>query len=162
MTDQIVTEAEARRARGWLEQWAVAYREEVPSRIHASHHGQAYGLGSAPPFAPEFIAYMGKLNCKDRHCRQCREDLPVYIEGHQYREEHSDARTRVSRALRKLRRAAPLEFDVVYMALRGATVAEIADRLTERAIARGKTDRYDVNAVTVLVVLGVDKVGAWM
>lgn len=159
----LVTEEEARNAARWITEWATDYRGEVPGRIHASSHGQHYGLGSAPPFAPEFISYIGKINCKNDRCRQCREDLPIYIEGAEYRAKHSDPRTKVTRAFRKLRRAAPLEFDVLYMAvMHGLSITEIAEKLTERARTKGLDETYDVAAVTVLAVLGVDKVGAWM
>lgn len=158
----LVTEYEASQANARLAEWAVDYKGEIPTRIHASSHGQHYGLGSAPPFAPEFIAYMGKLNCTDKRCKQCREDLPIYLEGETYRAKHNDTRTRVTRAFRKLRRAAPLEFDVLYMAVMGGlTLTEIAAKLTERAITKGHDDRYDLAAVTILAVAGVDKVEAW-
>jgi hypothetical protein len=161
--NQLVTEQEAREANRWLSEWAADYRGEIPTRIHATNHGQHFGLGSAPPFAPEFISYMGKLNCRDKDCRQCREDLPIYIEGASYRAKHNDPRTRVTRAFRKLRRAAPLEFDVLYMAvMQGLSLTEIADRLTDRAISKGHPERYDLSTVTLLAVMGVDKVGAWI
>ena len=160
---ELVTEAEARNAANLLASWAADYKGEIPNRIHASHHGQHYGLGSAPPFAPEFVNYIGKINCKDPQCRQCREDLPIYLEGEEYRAQRRDERTRITRAFRKLRRAAPLEFDALYMAvMHGLTVSEIADKLSDRAATRGHPERYDVAAVTVLIVAGVDKVGAWM
>lgn len=159
----LVTEEEARNAARWISEWATDYRGEIPRRIHSGGLGQHYGLGSAPPFAPEFISYIGKINCKDDKCRQCREDLPVYIEGAEYRARHSDPRTKVTRAFRKLRRAAPLEFDVLYLAvMHGLSIEEIADKLTERAHTKGFDDRYDIAMVTVLAVLAVDKVGAWM
>ena len=160
---QLVTDEEALNARHWLTQWAEDYRGEIPTRIHTSTHGQGYGLGAAPPFAPEFEAYIGRLNCKQPNCRHCREDLPVYLEGAEYRAKHNNARTRVTRAFRKLRRAAPIEFDVLYLAvMHGLSVSEIADKLTQRAINGGHVERYDVSAVTVLTVSGVDKISAWM
>jgi hypothetical protein len=159
----LVTESEVKETRDFLSRWGREYREEIPSRIHASGHGQHYGLGSAPPFAPEFIRYIGRLNCKRPNCKECREDLPIYLEGEEYRKKHSDERTRITRAFRKLRRAAPLEFDVLYMAVMlGHSVAEIAQKLTERAAARGHADTYDETAVTVLAIVGVEKVSAWM
>lgn len=159
----VVTEEEARNAARWITEWATDYRGEVPTRIHASGHGQHYGLGSAPPFAPEFISYIGQINCNRDNCKHCREDRPIYLEGEEYRKKHSDPRTKVTRAFRKLRRAAPLEFDVLYMAvMHGLSLTEIAQRLTDRARTRGLDETYDVATVTVLAVLGVDKVGAWM
>ena len=159
----LVTEEEAREAARWLNEWATDYRGEVPGRIHASGHGQHYGLGSAPPFAPEFVNYIGRLNCKVVNCRHCREDKAIYLEGEEYRAKHNDPRTRVTRAFRKLRRAAPLEFDVLRMiVMHGLSVQEVAERLSERSIARGHEEVFDTAAVTVLIVAGVDKVGAWI
>lgn len=159
---ELVTEAEVRNAAQRISSWAVDYRGEIPRRIHASHHGQHFGLGAAPPFAPEFISYMGKLNCKDPNCKGCREDLPVYLEGDEYRAKHRDERTRVTRAFRKLRRAAPLEFDVMYMAvMHGLEVHEIAAKLTERSRTRGLDEAYDATMVTVLIVAAVAKLEAW-
>lgn len=160
--EQLVSDADAMRARRLISEWAVDYNGEIPRRIHASHHGQHYGLGSAPPFAPEFTRYMDRLLCDRPNCKTCREDIPVYIEGAQYKEKHNDERTRVTRAFRKLRRAAPLEFDVLYLAVRGSTVAEIAAKLTARAIKNDKPERYDITAVTLLAIVGVDKVEGWM
>ena len=160
--EQLVTEAEVQQAQMLLGQWSRDYRGEVPTRIHATHHGAHFGLGAAPPFAPEFVSYVGKLNCKNPNCKHCREDLPVYLEGEEYRAKHSDERTRVTRAFRKLRRAAPLEFDVLFMAvMHGLSVQEIADKLTERAITKGHEERYDSTSVTLLAIAGVDKVSAW-
>lgn len=162
MDQVIVSETEVREAQMLLSQWSRDYRGEVPTRIHATSHGAHFGLGAAPPFAPEFVAYVGKLNCKNPNCKHCREDLPVYLEGEEYRAKHSDERTRVTRAFRKLRRAAPLEFDVLFMAvMHGLSVQEIAERLTDRAISRGHEERYDATSVTLLAVAGVDKVSAW-
>jgi len=159
---EIITKDEVRETQRLLGQWGKDYRGEVPSRIHAGAYGQHFGLGSAPPFAPEFINYIGRLNCKDPRCKSCREDLPVYLEGEEYRAKHSDERTRVTRAFRKLRRAAPLEFDVLYLAvMHGLSVIEIADSLTKRAIKGGHPERYDQAAVTLLAVAGADKVSAW-
>jgi len=159
----IVTDEEVRKAQRFLGEWGKDYRGEIPTRIHATNHGAHFGLGSAPPFAPEFVNYVGKLNCKDPHCAKCREDLPIYLEGEEYRAKHSDERTRVTRAFRKLRRAAPLEFDVLYLAvMHGLSVEEIATKLTARAVAGGHPERFNVAAITLLAVAGVDKVSAWI
>lgn len=167
MTTALVTEEEARQAREWITLWAKDYHGEVPMRIHSTQHGQHFGLGSSPPFAPEFLDYIGRLNCARPNCKSCREDLPVYLEGESYRDRHygtrRDERTRVTRAFRKLRRAAPLEHDVLRMAVvYGLTLDEIAERLNARAEARGFADRYDRTSVTLLAILGTDKVAAWI
>lgn len=163
MTEQIVTEEEIRQTQYWLGEWGRDYRGEIPTRIHAGSYGQHFGLGAAPPFAPEFINYIGRLNCERNDCKTCREDLPIYLEGEEYRAKHSDERTRVTRAFRKLRRAAPLEFDVLYLAvMHGLSVQDIAESLTARAVKGGHPERYDVSTVTILAVAGADKVAAWI
>ncbi len=163
MTNEIVGEDEIKSIQEFLGRWGQEYRGEIPSRIHARTHGNSYGLGAAPPFANEFINYIGRLNCKRDNCKACLEDVPVYLEGEEYKKKHSDERTRVTRAFRKLRRAAPLEFDVLYLAvMHGQSVADIAESLTKRAIRGGHEDRYDATSVTILAAAGVDKVAAWM
>lgn len=157
----LVTDAELTKARFWLAEVYRDYKGDAPQRIHAREHGQHYGLGSAPPFAPEFISFIGRLNCSDPRCKTCREDVPVYLESEEYRKARSNPKTRAARAFRKLRRAAPTEYDVLWLALRGHTASEIADKLNERAIAGGHGDRYDVNAVAVMTVLGTEKLSSW-
>lgn len=163
MSTQVVTHEEVLATQRWLTELGRDYRGEVPTRIHASFHGQHYGLGAAPPFAPEFISYIGRINCSDPKCRQCADDLPIYSEAMEARRRNPESKTRVTRAFRKLRRAAPLEFDVLYLAvMQGLTVQEIAERLTQRAIKGGHEDRYDAQAVVVLAVVGMEKIGQWM
>ena len=160
---QIISEEEVKSIQEFLGRWGQMYREEIPSKIHKQQHGQHYGLGASPPFADEFVRYIGRLTCKRENCKPCREDLPVYLEAEEYKAKHSDERTRITRAFRKLRRAAPLEFDVLYMAvMHGQTVAQIAESLTARAERLGHEDRYDTTGVTILAAAGVDKVAAWM
>ena len=69
MSAALVTDAEIRNAKFWLSRIFADYNNEIPRRIHSRDHGQQYRLGSAPPFAPEFISYIGRLNCKDPHCK---------------------------------------------------------------------------------------------
>lgn len=158
----LVTDAEIRHARHWLSRIFADYNNEIPRRIHAREYKQGYGLGAAPPFAPEFISYIGRLNCSDPHCKPCREDIPVYMEAEEYKKKNSNPKTRVTRAFRKLRRAAPTEFDVLYMAVvRGLSAAQIVENLNTRAIAGGHKERYDMESVAVLAVLGTEKLSAW-
>lgn len=157
----IVTNAELTKARHWLAEIYRDYRGEFPMRIHAREHGQHYGLGSAPPFSPEFKAFIGYLHCSNPRCKTCREDVPVYLEAEEYRAKQGNPKTRAARAFRKLRRAAPAEYDVLWLALRGHTAAEIASKLNERAIVGGHPERYDIEAVAVMTVLGTEKLSSW-
>jgi hypothetical protein len=153
----IVTQAEIDTARHWLASIAEDYRSEIPRRIHGGTKGQHYGLGAAPPFAPEFIKYIGGLRCERKNCSICSEQ-PWKEDNYR----NPESRTRVTRAFRRLRRVAPLEFDVTYMAtMHGLTASQIAEELNRRAITRGHPERYDTEAVAVLAVLGVGKLQLW-
>ena len=145
----------------WMHQFARDWtiQGEVPLRIHDSGMGQAFGLGSAPPFAPEFIGYIGALECKVPGCKECSEqhkhDYNPYTRNHQ-------TRTRTTRAFRKLRRFAPREFDAVYMAVvHQKSLAQISSDLNDRAYARGFDDVYSPEDVLLLIVSGMDKLMRW-
>lgn len=142
----------------WMEQfsrdWTI--QGEIPLRIHESGMGQAFGLGSAPPFAPEFMAYIGPLECKLENCREC-EDRRKKEEENRYSHNHQ-SRTRTTRTFRKLRKFAPREFDACYLAIvHHRSLAEIAQALTSRSYARGFDETYDSVAVLHLIVSGMDK-----
>lgn len=145
-------------AQFWLRELARDWQGEIPTRIHEQDHGQHYGLGSSPPFAPEFIGYIGRLTCKSPDCEKCRraEKSPP-TDGRKGNE-----RTRTNRAFRKLRRSAPLEYDVLWMAVMyRLTVRQITINLNDRAIARGIDDRYTPQDVVVLAMSAIDKVSRW-
>jgi hypothetical protein len=158
------TPKEIRDASRWLDQFAADWKGEIPLRIHDQGHGQHFGLGSAPPFAPEFVGYIGRLACKDPTCQECRNrdkrvNQPVDYEGYR---SNGNERTRTTRVFRKLRRVAPLEFDVLYMiVMHGLSLPDIAKRLNVRAFERGFADRYDVQTVAILALAGIDKASKW-
>lgn len=153
------TAIEVRDAQRWLSDLGAEWKAEVPRRIHESGHNSHYGLGSSPPFAPEFIGYIGHLECARPGCRECGE--------HRQRQtlenrRHADSRTRTTKAFRKLRKAAPLEFDVLYLAvMHNQTVVGITEKLNERAEARGIEDRYTLEDVAILALSGYDKLKRW-
>jgi hypothetical protein len=157
-------EAEIDQAQRILSYFAQDWAAEVPMRIHESGHDAHWGLGSSPPFAPEFIGYIGGLTCRNIHCTRCKRaatSTPRDDEGYSNvrRDNH---RVRTTRAFRKLRKYAPLEYDVLWMAVMyHFTVAEIADRLNERAILKGYPDRYRLSDVAILAVAGIDKASKW-
>ena len=137
----------------WIGEIARDWHGEVPQRIHESTH-QAYGLGSAPPFANEFVRYIGHLECGQPDCRACerwrlRLDRPA----------HPESRVKAKHALRRLRAVAPKEFDALYtVAILGDTIEGTAARLTQDAISKGRPERYSPTGVFVLVLSGIDKV----
>ena len=159
-----VTDEEIRHTRYWLTQFSKDARQEPPLKMHSSTPG---GLGAAPPFTDSFIGYIGELECKVDGCVICidRKRQPKQqLVSEDYRLAHQvHSPNRTTKALRKLRKVAPLEFDVLWLAImQGLTVAQIVERLNDRAISRGHLDEvYDHEMITLLVVSGVDKVGMW-
>lgn len=144
------------RAATWLRELANDWKGEVPLRLHEKG---VYGLGSAPPFSPEFISYIGRLECKVPGCRQCfaarKEKKDDY-----YR--NPEPRHRATKAFRKLREVAPREFDVLYLyCVRGYTVTDIVVALNERAERIEKPERYNNVSVLLLLLSGVDKTLQW-
>ena len=157
-------EAEIDQARRTLSYFAQDWADEVPMRIHESGHDSHWGLGSSPPFAPEFIGYIGGLSCRNIHCTRCRKaSTNAPRDGEEYLfTKRNNHKVRTTRAFRKLRKHAPLEYDVLWMAVMyHFTIAQIMDRLNERAILKGYPDRYRLSDVAILAVAGIDKVGRW-
>lgn len=158
--------AEITSARLQLEELARDWRGEVPLRIHASGRGQAWGLGSAPPFSPEFEQYIGKLECKVPDCQECRKENrrpTIYMDGDGNRSHLKEHRQRTTKAFRKLRRAAPLEFDVLYMAvMHGLNIEQITARLNDWSSTKGYETTYTIESVAVLALCGIDKTTRWL
>ena len=160
----LFTTKEVDRARKTLAYLASDWTSEWPMRLHESGRGSSFGLGSSPPFAPEFIGYIGELTCKNEYCTRCRRrqtSQPADNEsGHNIK--RTRTKIRATRAFRKLRRHAPLEYDVLWMAVMyHLTVEQITQRLNSRAITRGYPDRYSEADVAILAMVGIDKVSRW-
>lgn len=156
-----ITEADLRNASHWLSRWSRDLEKEVPLRLHKREEGYL-----SPEFSDEFVGYVGELDCKVDSCEICadRKKMPKQsVQSETYKLAHrSRSRTRTTKALRKLRRIAPLEFDVLrLMMVQRLSPAEVAARLTERSYARGFNETYDVPSVIVLAVTGVEKVSDW-
>ena len=158
--DPLFTQTEVAQAQSWLGQFAAEFRDEIPRRIHESVHGNVYGLGSSPPFSPEFIRYIGRLTCLSPTCRECRSGEKGTPQPRLGSNTHERART--AKAFRKLRKASPVEFDVVFMAvMHHETIETITAKLNERAAARDLTDRYTIQDVNILAMAGIDKLRTW-
>ena len=167
MTTEVVplfSEAEIDEARRVLGYFAQDWTGEVPMRIHESGRNTHWGLGSSPPFAPEFIGYIGGLTCKNIYCTKCLKqatNTPRDGEGYSV-VRRNNHRVRTTRAFRKLRKHAPLEYDVLWMAVMyHFTIAQITDRLNERAVLKGYPERYRLSDVAILAVAGIDKASKW-
>jgi len=145
----------------WMEQfsrdWTI--QGEIPLRIHESGMGQAFGLGSAPPFAPEFMAYIGQLECGLETCEEC---VSLRKRNESSRNYNGQSRTRTTRTFRKLRKHAPREFDACYLAIvHHQSLGEIAQSLTDRSYSRGFDQQYDKVSVLALIVSGMSKLTLW-
>lgn len=142
----------------WLAEWATDYRGEVPMRLHEKG---VFGLGSSPPFAPEFNGYIGFLECSQPGCKQCHEER----ESRKRQKQHhrrDDSRYRTTTAFRKLRKVAPREFDVLLMRCKHMlTPSQIASRMNADNMKKDRPERYSPEAVQLLLYSGVDKVMGW-
>ena len=159
----LFSEREVKSAREKLSYLAGEWVGEVPFRIHESGHDSHFGLGSSPPFAPEFIGYIGRLQCRNEHCTKCRRAAvrpPRDEDG--YNAKRKNHRVRAARAFRKLRKHAPLEYDVLWMAVMyHLSVAQIMSRLNDRAILKGYPERYTRHDVAILAMAAIDKASRW-
>lgn len=146
----------------WMHRFAKDWtiQGEIPMRIHESGAGRHFGLGSAPPFASEFMSYIGELTCEVEGCRKCEQLLE---RDNNPKTRNIESRTRTTRAFRKLRRFAPREFDAVYLAVvHKQTLTQIADAFTSRSYARGFDETFDRLAILTLIVSGMDKLEKWV
>jgi len=145
----------------WMHEFAKDWtiQGEIPLRIHESGMGQAFGLGSAPPFSPEFMGYIGELECKVDGCGSCisKDRRDKYGTSR-----NSHSRTRTTKAFRKLRKFAPREFDACYLAIvHGKSLTQISTTLTDRSYALGHDEEYTQVSVLMLIVSGMDKLEKW-
>lgn len=156
---QAIPKAKREKYAYWLREYKADWQGEVPLRLHIPG---SFGLGSAPPFSPEFIGYVGHIDCGDDDCQKCREER-IRLQRHRHRSDRKDdARHRTTKAFRKLRRVAPREFDALYMyCMHGQGPSDIAASMNDEAIRKGKPDRYSAEAVILLLFSGVDKVMGW-
>jgi hypothetical protein len=140
----------------WLRQLRDDWRGETPTRIHEGGHDSAWGLGSAPPFAPEFINYIGRLECKVPGCSECRKSRM------RFPARNPESRQRTTRAFRRLRTFAPREYDALQLVCRqGLTIDQAAARLTDQGHEKGRVETYTSQGVALLVVSGLDKIMGW-
>lgn len=157
----VISSEDVAHTRRWLTQFARDWVGETPIRIHKREYD---GLG--PSFSDEFIGYIGELLCSVPTCVIClerRKQPKQMIASEDYKRLHrSQSRTRTTKAFRKLRKIAPLEFDVLRMiVMHGLSLEQVAQRLTDRAASRGLDETYDVRDVTILAVSGTGKLSDW-
>lgn len=147
----------------WIRQFSLAWHSETPQTINTSQFE-----GDGLQFSPEFIGWIerpcdGRAWCSNPKCEieprkhHCH-DLSC---SHGMRR-YNDPRHRTHRAFRRLRRAAPREFDAMYLlCAQGMSFGDVARAMTERAIRINKPERYSEGSVLVLAISAVDKLSRW-
>ena len=146
-------DAEIARARHWLEYFAAGVVEETPMKLHETRPG---GLGFAPPFHSEFVRYIGDLECKVPSCSVCVKRRSQRENYGRPRQRNMNLRT--TKAFRRLRKMAPVEFDVLWMAVNyGLSIEQITARMNDWAARKGYEDTYTPEGITVLALSGLDK-----
>ena len=124
-----------------IAQFAPEWRDEVPMAIHAHR----LDSGGVPALTGEF---MGWLSRTERNKRYRPEPEP-------------EARQRVTRAMRTLRKVAPREHETLWKIFSGESVEQVCLWLNERAIRHGHPERYSMKDTVVIIVSGVDKLAFW-
>ena len=132
----------------WLKTLIETWHEETPIKLHAAENSD----GGAPDFHHDFLSFIErdckKPGCFNLHCT--------------HGQDREDPRKRTHKALRKLRRVAPREFDALYLIVAHQhTVRDVALQMTDRAIRLNKPERYTEAGVLVLIASGIDKVQQW-
>jgi hypothetical protein len=141
----------------WLAEYRQDWKGEVPIRLHLPG---SFGLGSAPPFSPEFVGYVGHLECGKERCKECSDEKERQRTRKHYRRD--DARYRTTKAFRKLRSVAPREFDAMYMyCMHGQTPSDIARSMNAEMLRKDRPERFTAESIVLLLYSGVDKVMGW-
>jgi len=133
----------------WLARFSSDYRGEAPDKIH---NGDIAADG-APQWHPDFARWLTTREVIDTP----RPDQPT-----------EEKRLRTTRALRRLRKEAIREFEVVYrIMVMGERIDETTKWLNDRAIRNniplpnGRPEHYRTKDTIALVVSGIDKMRDW-
>lgn len=147
----------------WIRHFTLSWHSEIPMQLHT----REIDAGGAPELDQDFVNWIERP-CNGRSwCSKPTCEIVGRHRCHDMKCSHSvnrivDPRHRTHRAFRRLRRAAPREFDTVYMlCARALSFQEVAAALTERAIRLGKPERYSDGSVLVLAVSAIDKLSKW-
>ena len=150
----------------WSHRFSVDWRDEVPIRMHRGA-GQ-FAVDGSPEWTAEFAKWISR--------RSERSNLPDDYEERRLLDtrgpyQNGPERTRVTKAMRKLRRQAPAEFLVAYdlcvlhppqqNANLETVFIGIANRLNRRAAQRHYPERYTPDDVSVLAFSAIDKINRW-
>jgi len=123
-----------------IRQFAPEWRDDMPMTIHE----HALDRGGVPRYSGEFIGWLTRNEG-----------------GRSAYPDQSDARFRITKAMRTLRKVAPREHETLWRIFSGETVEQVCLWLNERAIRHGHPERYSTKDTVVIIVSGVDKLAYW-
>lgn len=122
-----------------LHRFIPEWRDEFPMRIHE----RGFAEDGTPAWTGEFTKWVTRGTRK-------HDD-----------EDHPETKLRLTRAMRRLRKVAPREHEVVWKVLSGDTVPDVCAWLNDRAIRGGHPERYSQKDTMVILASGVDKIAFW-
>jgi len=133
----------------WLARFSSDYRGEIPQKIH----NHEIADGGAPQWHPDFARWITAREVINTP----RPEYPT-----------DEKRLRTTRAMRRLRKEAVREFEVIYRVMvMGERIDATTKWLNERAIRNaiplpaGRPEHYRRKDTIVLVVSGIDKLREW-
>jgi hypothetical protein len=118
----------------WIPQLSSLWHEEIPVRIHTRGFDEA----GNPQLHPEFVAWLNGQGS------------------------NSASRTRLTTAMRRLRKQSIREYEVAYRVIvLGERPEGTMAWLNERAIRNSKPERYSLQDTEVIICSAVDKLLSW-
>lgn len=133
----------------WLSRFSADYRGEIPRKIHNSE----IAPDGAPQWHPDFARWITAREVISTP----RPQTPT-----------PEQRLKITRSMRRLRKQAIREFEVIYRAMvLNESVEDTTDWLNERArrndipLPAGKTVHYRTKDTIALIVSGIDKIKEW-
>ena len=85
-----------------------------------------------------------------------------WLDGTSGRNEGTEDRARLKRALKRVRERSLREYEVIYRVMvLGHAIPEVTDWLNDRAIRAGDETRYSPHETLVIVYAAVDKLQEW-
>ena len=118
----------------WMSAFRAEWHEEIPLRLHSRDFDDA----GNPQWHPEFAAWLQGVG------------------------RNSERRTRLTQAMRRLRKRSIREYEVAYrMIVLGEPIERTTAWLNERAIRNSVKDRYEISDTQIIIVSAVDKLISW-
>jgi len=136
-----LSQAVIEQASSRIAQFAPEWRDEAPMRLHDSR----LDAGGVPSWSGEFMGWIAR---NERGTRSRPEYEP-------------EAKLRITRAMRTLRKVAPREHEALWRIFSGESAEQVCAWLNERSIRHGHPERYSLKDTIVIIVSGVDKLAFW-